>query len=160
MKRVWLLVPILVVATIAVFVIAATVNYAQEATDGGSAATGGQPGTIMSWGAGARALAMGKAFTGVADDATAAYWNPAGLAQIGRQEATALHAALWGGTSYDYISYAYPIIGVGTVAMSGVQLSSGGFEKTDSMNRVIGTFKDVQSVYSVSYGKRFLETLK
>ncbi|MDE0553955.1 MAG: hypothetical protein OXI24_07065, partial [Candidatus Poribacteria bacterium] len=30
---------------------------------------------------GARALAMGNAFTAVADDATAGFWNPAGLIQ-------------------------------------------------------------------------------
>jgi hypothetical protein len=34
-------------------------------------------------GAGARALGMGSAFTGVANDATAAYWNPAGLTWAG-----------------------------------------------------------------------------
>ncbi|HHZ20164.1 MAG TPA: hypothetical protein GX391_06630 [Firmicutes bacterium] len=33
-------------------------------------------------GFGARALGMGGAFTAVADDATAAYWNPAGLSQV------------------------------------------------------------------------------
>jgi long-chain fatty acid transport protein len=33
-------------------------------------------------GIGARALAMGGAFVAVADDATAVYWNPAGLAQV------------------------------------------------------------------------------
>ena len=30
---------------------------------------------------GARALGMGNAFTAVADDATAGFWNPAGLIQ-------------------------------------------------------------------------------
>jgi hypothetical protein len=33
-------------------------------------------------GSGARALGMGGAFIGVADDATAASWNPAGLIQL------------------------------------------------------------------------------
>ncbi|MCJ7813427.1 hypothetical protein MUP95_08970, partial [bacterium] len=31
---------------------------------------------------GARAAGMGEAFVALADDATAAYWNPAGLAQL------------------------------------------------------------------------------
>ncbi len=39
-------------------------------------------------GAGARAMGMGGAFVGVADDATAAYFNPAGLAQLKRPEIT------------------------------------------------------------------------
>ena len=37
-------------------------------------------------GSGARALGMGGAFIGVADDATAASWNPAGLIQLERPE--------------------------------------------------------------------------
>ncbi len=38
------------------------------------------------FGVGAKALGMGGAFTAVADDYTASYWNPAGLAQIHRME--------------------------------------------------------------------------
>ena len=39
-------------------------------------------------GAGARAAGMGGAFIGVADDATAVVWNPAGLTQLYRPEAS------------------------------------------------------------------------
>ncbi len=39
-------------------------------------------------GAGARAAGMGGAFIGVADDATAVIWNPAGLTQLYRPEAS------------------------------------------------------------------------
>ena len=35
---------------------------------------------------GPRGLAMGGAFSSVADDATAVFWNPAGLSRIGNQE--------------------------------------------------------------------------
>jgi len=44
---------------------------------------------IENWnlvGAGARALGMGGAFIAIADDATAASWNPAGLAQLEKPE--------------------------------------------------------------------------
>ena len=41
-------------------------------------------------GAGARAKGMGGAFIGVADDATAVSWNPAGLAQLDKPEASAV----------------------------------------------------------------------
>lgn len=44
-------------------------------------------------GTGARALGMGGAFTGVADDATAAYWNPAGLAWTSGWEVTGMYSA-------------------------------------------------------------------
>ena len=41
-------------------------------------------------GAGARALGMGGAFIGVADDATAASWNPGGLIQLETPEVSAV----------------------------------------------------------------------
>lgn len=37
-------------------------------------------------GFGARALGLGTAYTGIANDYSAVYWNPAGLGQIGRNE--------------------------------------------------------------------------
>jgi long-subunit fatty acid transport protein len=42
-------------------------------------------------GSGARATGMGGAFIGVADDATAASWNPAGLIQLERPEISAVY---------------------------------------------------------------------
>lgn len=42
-------------------------------------------------GSGARALGMGGAFVAVADDATAASWNPAGLVQLERPEVSAVY---------------------------------------------------------------------
>jgi len=38
------------------------------------------------YGFGARSIGMGSAYTGVADDYSAIYWNPAGLAQIKKME--------------------------------------------------------------------------
>jgi len=43
-------------------------------------------------GSGARALGMGGAFIAVADDATAASWNPGGLTQLGTPEVSAVGA--------------------------------------------------------------------
>lgn len=53
-----------------------SLSYAQESVDF----------NIM--GTGARARGMGGAFIGVADDATAVGWNPAGLAQLDKPEAS------------------------------------------------------------------------
>jgi long-subunit fatty acid transport protein len=41
-------------------------------------------------GGGARAHGMGGAFIGLADDATATSWNPAGIAQLDKPEASAV----------------------------------------------------------------------
>lgn len=53
------------------------------------AASGGDAGdaaAFLKTGQGVRALGIGKAFTAIADDASASYWNPAGLAQLGKRE--------------------------------------------------------------------------
>jgi len=47
---------------------------------------GGDAGALSGWGLGARAEALGRAYTALADDASSTYWNPAGLAALGRTE--------------------------------------------------------------------------
>ena len=63
-------------------------------------------GDFLSVGVGPRALGMGGAFTGVADDVTAGYWNPAGLAGVTRRMTTVMHSEQISGLAYDYIAYA------------------------------------------------------
>jgi hypothetical protein len=48
---------------------------------------GGDAGALSGWGLGARAEALGRAYTALADDASSVYWNPAGLAALSRTEA-------------------------------------------------------------------------
>lgn len=64
-------------------------------------------GEFMYAGAGARALGMGGAFCAIADDATAAYWNPAGLVGLESPELQLMHSERFGGlVRYDYLAYA------------------------------------------------------
>lgn len=53
------------------------------------------PSSFHPVGSGARALGMGGAFIAVADDATAASWNPGGLVQVERPELSVVGAASW-----------------------------------------------------------------
>jgi len=67
-------------------------------------------GEFLRVGVGARALGMGSAFAGLADDGTAAYWNPAGLATLDKHEVQAMHAEQFGSiVQYDYLSYSAPL---------------------------------------------------
>jgi len=60
-------------------------------------------GEFLTHGVGARALGMGSAFVAVADDVTAGYWNPAGLADIplGARYAQLMHSETFG----DVVNY-------------------------------------------------------
>jgi hypothetical protein len=51
-------------------------------------------GQFLKIGIGARASGMGDAFTSIADDASAAFWNPAGLARL-KGNTIAVHHAAW-----------------------------------------------------------------
>ncbi|MDI6782043.1 MAG: UPF0164 family protein, partial [bacterium] len=54
--------------------------------------TGGE---FLTFGVGARAAGMGEAFTAVADDSSAVYWNPAGIACQPQESVTLMHNNLY-----------------------------------------------------------------
>ncbi|MCU0606548.1 MAG: UPF0164 family protein [Candidatus Edwardsbacteria bacterium] len=59
---------------------------------------------------GARAYGLGGAFGPLVDDASAAYWNPAGLAALARPEVGVTHTELFGGLAvHDFIAAAWPL---------------------------------------------------
>jgi tetratricopeptide (TPR) repeat protein len=92
----------------------------------------GQAGTRSNFnlGFGARAVGMGNAFTALADDPTAMYWNPAGLDYIYQQSVTLFHGSLWEGTLYDFLGYAYPTLDLGTFAIGIARLGTGDIPQT------------------------------
>jgi hypothetical protein len=71
------------------------------------AGTGAAP--FLELGADARAAGMGNAVAAYADDASAAYWNPADLAGLHYRDATLTHAASYQSTFYDFLAYAQPV---------------------------------------------------
>lgn len=66
-------------------------------------------GEFMSIGVGGRALGLGSAYTALANDVTAGYWNPAGLARINYPELSLMHDERYGNlVNYDYGGFALP----------------------------------------------------
>jgi hypothetical protein len=67
-------------------------------------------GAFMENGGGARALGMGGAFTAVADDPSATFWNPAGLAGIAEREVLLMHSERFGDLiDRDFVAYTQPV---------------------------------------------------
>lgn len=66
-------------------------------------------GQFLKLGADARAQGMGEAVRSVAEDASSAYWNPAGLAGLRARHASITHGAYYQDVFYDFVAYAHPI---------------------------------------------------
>lgn len=96
---------------------------------------------FLKLGAGARAEGLGGAYGAVSEDATAVYWNPAGLALLKSQSATFMHAAYVESIFYDFVSYATPFgknAGFGTSIQ---YLSFGQIDETDDTGLQVGTYR-------------------
>src|SRR4051812_13270209 len=80
-----------------------------SAVDWGFAAQdGGRAGAFLDFAASARSMGMGHAHVGVADDASAAYWNPAGLAHIERKDVVTSYSSLAMNSSLGVVNFAQP----------------------------------------------------
>jgi hypothetical protein len=64
---------------------------------------------------GPRAIGMGGAFTSVADDINAMYWNPAGLSRMYSREAYFNHVDWIMDVNLDYAAFAMDLTGLGTL---------------------------------------------
>lgn len=64
-------------------------------------------GQVLKIGIGARAVAMGSSFVSVADDATAVYWNPAGIARIQKGVLSLNHTTWLADIGYAQATYLF-----------------------------------------------------
>jgi hypothetical protein len=84
---------------------------------------GGFGESLLRTGVGARAFGMGRAVISVVDDGTAAYWNPAGLAQIRSFQISGSHAFLFRSLARSsFINAAIPLKGGYTLGLSWLHL--------------------------------------
>jgi len=67
-------------------------------------------GEFLNLGVGGRAQGMGGAYGPLADDASAVYWNPAGLSEVIRPEMMFCHTQMFSGlANHDFIGLAWPL---------------------------------------------------
>ncbi|OYD16785.1 hypothetical protein CH333_02730 [candidate division WOR-3 bacterium JGI_Cruoil_03_44_89] len=73
---------------------------------------------------GSRAMGMGGAFAAVADDATAIYWNPAGLSRLNRNEMTVTHIEWLADINFDFVGGIFYMGDYGVIGMSLTSLNT------------------------------------
>lgn len=109
--------------------------------------------SVLSTGAGNRALSLGGAFAAVADDASGWMWNPAGMARLSRSELQVSHSRLSPiDMSEQYLGYAVPSWRWGTVGLAYRQLGVTGIEQRDDRNGIVpGEFSAHESEFALAY---------
>jgi len=83
---------------------------------------------------GPRALGMGGAFVSVADDATAMFWNVAGIARLTHNEAVLVHTRWFAGIAFEYAGVVLPIKRFGTIGANFTYLDIGEMEQTTELD--------------------------
>jgi len=77
-------------------------------------------------GVSARAVGMGEAFIAIADDATALYYNPAGLTQLYEKEFVFTHIDYAADMSFEFGGMVYPLWSIGGIVGVGVYMLDAG----------------------------------
>ncbi len=95
-------------------------SFAQDITKTGTTAA-----KFLSLGIGPRANAMGGAYTAIANDASAIYWNPAGIASSSQFQALFTYTNLFAGINLDYFGLIIPSGETGNFALNVTSVNYG-----------------------------------
>jgi len=118
---------ILIIAFI--FLMVQSIGFSQVTKTGTTAAK------FLSVGIGPRANAMGGAFSSVVNDASALYWNPAGVADLTQNEAMFTYTSLFKDLdiNLNYIAVVIPAEDIGTFGLSVTALDYGEMDVTTEL---------------------------
>jgi len=113
---------------------------------------------------GGRPTGMGEAFVAMADEASAVWWNPAGLGFLQQKQFTAMYTR-WlpqfklSDLYYSYLAYIHDVPEWGTFGTNVIFLNLGETERRDESNRSLGTFSSFELAVSGAYGAKVNEDL-
>jgi long-subunit fatty acid transport protein len=108
---------------------------------------------------GARAVGMGGAYTTIAGDPSAVYWNPAGLAGFQGGQVLFNHAKWLADINIDFAAVAIPLQKWGTLGLAGTFLTMDAMEVT-TVSQPMGTgekFDAGSYAFAVSYANRLTD---
>jgi len=106
--------------------------------------------------AGARAIALGSAYSSIGGDPFSVCYNPAGLARMNSLNVGLMHALYFQDISYEYGVVAAPIREFGVLGLSAQYLSINSLAEIDKTGVFTGNnFKPNDMALSAIYAKRF-----
>ncbi|MCK4418813.1 PorV/PorQ family protein [Candidatus Aerophobetes bacterium] len=122
------------------------------------AASSGTTGAdFLNIGVGEKAVAMGEAFSAIADDSTAPYWNPAGLVQLEKKEFLASYNLWLQGIGQGYLSLVLPSV-ANTISL-GMNYLGTSMEIRDEECEARGRFTASNFYLFAAYAKKISEKL-
>ena len=114
---------------------------------------------FLAIGVGGRALAMSNTQSAIVDDATAGYWNPAGLLNIKEKYAfSVMHASYFAGiANYDYAGFATPVDSKSHIGLSLIRFAVDDIPDTRYLFDADGTlnYDNIQSFSAADYAFLF-----
>ena len=127
------------------FVLLSSALYAQNTTTTTTAPNYNNVGASGSLfekiGVGARAAGMGGAFSALADDISALYWNPAGIAHLKGINTSATYTAYFAGINHNFIGAVLPVSERYRFGISLIVLDNGALQKSTIQKDInAGTF--------------------
>ena len=108
---------------------------------------------------GPRAIGMGGAFVSNANDASALFWNPAGIVSVKDNELFASYTSWWGGLNLSHAAFVVSAEDIGSLGVSMSLLSMGEMEVTTELQpEGTGQKFDAQDLMiGVSYARRLTQ---
>lgn len=110
-------------------------------------------------GVGARAAAMGEAYVAVAQDPTALFWNPAGIAVAPDLEVHATHNEWIQDVRYEYLAAVRGLRGHAVGAQIGL-LHMGKLDGRDANGDFTESFRSYDMFIGLSYGRRLTKSIE
>ncbi len=123
-------------------------SQAQTTTSGAGRVT-----PLSALGASARADALGDAFVGLSDDASALFFNSAGLSRLGSASLSINHNTFLAGSFEETLLFGLPAGSLGGFAGAVQYVSWEGLDKRDANGVYQGTFSDSDAALSVGWGR-------
>ncbi|OGC90685.1 MAG: hypothetical protein A2142_01310 [candidate division Zixibacteria bacterium RBG_16_48_11] len=102
-------------------------------------------------GTSARSAAMGGAFTAVADDEAALYYNPAGIANFKQPAIIATYANYLTDIQSGFLGYLRPLLANSVIGASVTYFTYGDIPETDRFGTRLGTFGSSDLAFNLSY---------